>query len=64
MLDWDFDKNQADPLFVPIWSLNKFNWKCHKCNHEWEDLISNRKRTPDCYGCNSFGNIYPEKLKF
>lgn len=51
--DWS-DKNEFGPEHYRYGSKKKVLWKCHKCNHEWEQIPCNRtvgqNGCPQCSG--------------
>lgn len=52
LLDWDYCKNKIDPKDIPSRIIEKVWWKCHTCDHEWEDSPDGRvgkKWCPKCY---------------
>lgn len=53
MLEWNYEKNQSlDPNTLTRVSGKKVWWKCNKCGHQWEAIISNRvKRGSGCPIC-------------
>lgn len=79
-LDWHPIKNLPLTITnVSIGSSRKVWWQCHKCNHEWQAHISNRRKQhkypgqpgtacPNCIGRvinsnNSFANANPEIIE-
>ena len=40
--EWDYTKNNIQPIDVLASSPKKVWWKCKKCGHEWQAKISNR----------------------
>ena len=53
LLEWNYEKNQSlDPNTLTRVSGKKVWWKCNKCGHQWEAIISNRvKRGSGCPIC-------------
>lgn len=49
--DWDYSKNDIDPLIVPRFSGIKVWWKCHICDNEWVSSIHNRAKGRQCSKC-------------
>lgn len=49
--DWDYLKNDIDPLSVPRFSDLKVWWKCHICDNEWVSSIHNRSNGRQCPKC-------------
>ena len=51
--DWDYEKNgDKSPCTEKPFSHKTIHWKCHKCGHEWEQMLANRvKRNSPCPKC-------------
>lgn len=71
--DWNYERNgDLRPEDVTVKSNKKVWWKCQK-GHEFQMIISNKTRTPDCCpicsgkklisGINDFATMYPDLLK-
>ena len=73
MLDWDWEKNNAEdlnPNFLTCGSHTIAHWKGHNCGHEWQTSIKNRSKGKGCPVCsgrkivegiNDFGSKMPIK---
>ena len=50
--EWNYEKNgELKPNMVTSGAGKKVWWKCSKCGHEWEALISHRKKGHGCPQC-------------
>ena len=50
--EWDYDKNiDLKPDEVSSGSGKRAWWKCSKCGHEWQSIISNRTKGRNCPKC-------------
>lgn len=50
--EWDYERNgELTPQNVLVTSNKMAWWKCKKCGHRWEALISNRGRGVGCPNC-------------
>ena len=50
--EWNYGRNgELTPKDVALTSNKKVWWRCKKCGHEWEALISNRGRGVGCPKC-------------
>ncbi len=50
--EWNYEKNgDLLPSLVTCSSGKKVWWKCNKCGHEWQTVISNRTRGNGCPKC-------------
>jgi len=46
---WDFSKNTTDPSEIPVWSKEKFWWKCAEgIDHEWCTSPTSRVSSLNC----------------
>lgn len=52
--EWDYDNNIINPENISYASSKEVIWKCYKCNHCWNAIISNRTQNnsncPNCSG--------------
>ncbi len=62
--DWDYDKNDFGPDEVVCGSEKRANWKCHRCGHEWNAIISSRYYGRGCPKCNNTGSSFPEQAVY
>lgn len=53
LFDWDYTKNDVEPLEVSPYSSKYIHWKCHKCGHEWSAKLSNRTSGRGCPACSN-----------
>lgn len=70
--DWNYDKNTILPTEVTAGSNKKVWWKCTKCGHEWQAMVSTKTRAesgcPLCVnriivkGKNDFATEHPELM--
>lgn len=56
--DWNYEKNVLLPEQYMFTSNKIVNWKCHKCGYEWEKIIFNREKCPNCTKNNNKINVY------
>lgn len=49
--EWDFEKNDILPTQISAGARKKVWWKCKKCGHGWEAVVSSRKAGRDCPKC-------------
>ena len=56
--DWNYEKNALLPEQYMFTSNKIVNWKCHKCGYEWEKIIFNREKCPNCTKNNNIINVY------
>jgi len=49
--EWNYNKNDKSPSEYTQYSNIKVWWKCQKCGHEWDAVISSRKNS-GCPQCN------------
>ena len=50
--EWDYERNgELTPQWVMVTTNKKAWWRCKKCGHCWEALISNRGRGSGCPNC-------------
>jgi len=42
LVDWDFEKNSINPADIIPGTRVMVNWKCNKCNYEWEARVDKR----------------------
>ena len=71
--DWNYEKNNINPLTLGKSSEYNAAWKCHKCGYEWEARIIKRcnglKACPVCnnyhvkQGINDLATTNPELLE-
>ena len=50
--EWNYERNDVEPINISIWSKRKVWWKC-KEGHEWLSSMNNRQKKvgcPDCSG--------------
>lgn len=73
VLEWDYEKNNADPKQILPNSNKKMWWICSKNpNHKWKcsvnNRVSNKSSCPYCAGQKvlkeeSFGSLFPDLMK-
>ena len=50
--EWDYEKNDFEPITIMIGSSKKVWWICPVCGYEWQVAPVNRKKANGCYtGC-------------
>ena len=49
--EWDYEKNDIDPLTLSFGSGEKVWWKCKNCGFGWESSIVNRAKGKGCPEC-------------
>lgn len=42
LVDWDYEKNEINPTDIIPGTKNIVNWKCNKCDYEWEARVDKR----------------------
>ena len=42
LVDWDYEKNNINPADIIPGTRMMVNWKCHKCDFEWEARVDRR----------------------
>ena len=63
MLDWDWEKNNAEALFpekLTCGSSKKAWWKCHVCAHSWKTKVSHRNSGSACPNCSNKSKTNPK----
>lgn len=48
--EWDYDKNDVNPIIINYHSPRKVWWKCSR-GHEWEASLADRTRADGATGC-------------
>ena len=51
VIDWDYNRNTAQPEEVCIGSEKRAWWKCHVCANEWSSPIADRYHGRQCPAC-------------
>ena len=49
----EYDDPVTKPTEVAFASNKKVRWKCSKCKHKWEAVLSNRTNSDNPTGCPS-----------
>ena len=50
--EWDYEKNTINPSSLTPKSGKKVWWKCKKCGHSWQAVVSSRSKGHGCPKCN------------
>lgn len=48
--EWNYERNDVEPINISIWSKRKVWWKC-KEGHEWLSSMNNRQKKVGCPYC-------------